>query len=86
MTDREPFRFFVFVESGILVFPVRIGSFGSWGPFRWRCVGVVRPLGFGFAGEFIEETVHDGYDSRGEYDDWRDTAVRWSLGVVNPNP
>jgi len=34
MTGTEPFRFFVFVESGILVFPVRMGPLSSWGPVR----------------------------------------------------
>jgi len=57
MAGTEPFRFFVFVEGDILVFPVRMGPLGSWGPLRWRRVGVVRIFGFGFAGEFIEETA-----------------------------
>ena len=65
ITGAEPFRFFVFVESGILVFPVCMGLFGGWGPLGWRRGMVVRFLSIAkFVEEFVEEAIH-GWCSSG---------------------
>ena len=64
MAGAEPFRFFIFVESGVLVSPVCAGLFDGWGPLRWRSVRAARLLGFGFVEEAIDETIHGGYSCR----------------------
>ena len=76
MKGTEAFRFFVFVESGVLVFPVRVGPFGGWGPLRWGRVRVVRLFGFGFGFEFeFGEEVDSWCHSGSECGDWRRTAM-----------
>jgi hypothetical protein len=60
VTGAEQFRFRVFVGGGILVFSVRMGLFGGWGPLRWGRVGVLRFVAFLFVEEFIEEPMHGG--------------------------
>ena len=64
MTGAEPFRLCVLVESSVLVFPVCMGLFRSWGPLRGRCVRVVGLLGLVFVEEFIEEVMHGGCSGR----------------------
>ena len=56
MVGAELFRFFVFVESGVLVSPVRVGVFDGWGPLRRR-VRAARLVGFGFVEGVINKTV-----------------------------
>jgi hypothetical protein len=58
--DAEQFRLRVFVGGGILVFSVRMGLFGGWGPLRRGRVGMLRLVAFLFVEEFIEEPMHGG--------------------------
>ena len=69
-------------QSGILVFSVRIGLFGSWGPFKQGRVGVPRLVVFPVVKEFVEESMHARNNGRttgiaGEEDmDWGRTSLQ----------